>query len=86
MGMANTKQRVIMSFKNDSFTEQLFALLLERGKVKVGGLGVFEIKRVASRKGWNVGGGGGEIIIPAHNRIAFRPTKKFREGIQKYGK
>lgn len=86
MGMGNIKQKVIMKFKDDSFVQQLQSLLMERGKVKVNGLGVFEIKRVAARKGWNVGAGGGEILIDAHNRIAFRATKSLREAIQRYGK
>lgn len=82
--MSNRKQRVILKFKDDSFEEQLQNLLLSSGKVKVGGVGIFEIRAVAQRKGYNVSNGE-EIVIPAHNKMFFRPTKKLKDAIQAYG-
>lgn len=82
--MTNIKQKVILRFKDDAFAEQLKSLLAKSGKVKVGGLGIFEIRPVAARKGYNVSNGK-EIIIANHNKIVFRPTKKFRDMIQTYG-
>lgn len=82
--MSNTKQRVILKFKDDAFVEQLEKLLLSSGKVKVGGLGIFEIREVKAREGYNVGSGD-RITIPAHKKVVFRPTKKLRDSIQTYG-
>lgn len=82
--MSNTKQRVIMKFKDDAFVEQLEKLLLSSGKVKVGGLGIFEIREVDAREGFSVNTGK-RITFPAHKKILFRPTKGLRDAIQAYG-
>jgi nucleoid DNA-binding protein len=81
--MSNTKQKVIIKFKDDAFVEQLERVLLSSGKVKVGGLGIFEIRAVKAREGYNVGSGE-RITIPAHNKIVFRPTKSLRDAVQEY--
>lgn len=81
--MSNTKQRVILKFKDDQFVERLEHLLLQAGKVKVTGLGIFEVRKVAEREGYNVGTGE-RITIPAHNKVVFRPAKGLREAIQSY--
>ena len=66
--------------------EQLTKFLMVSGKVKVAGLGIFEIRSVKERKGYGIGTDGSKpIIIPAHKKIAFRPTKKIKELIQTYG-
>lgn len=83
--MANRRQKVILKFKDDAFVEQLSSLLLKTGKVKVGGLGIFEIRDVSEREGYNVHNGD-RIVIPAHKKVAFIPTKKLKETIQEYGK
>lgn len=82
--MSNTKQKVILKFKDDAFVTQLQSLLLSSGKVKVGGMGIFEIRRIEAREGYNVGNGK-RITIGAHNKVVFRPTKKFKTEMQKHG-
>ena len=82
--MANIKQRVILKFKDDSFVEQLHTILLSSGKVKVGGLGIFSIHPVKERDGYNIGTGK-RMLIPAHNKVMFRPTARLRESAQTYG-
>lgn len=79
--MANVKQRTILKFKDDSFVQQLQKLLTSSGKVKIVGLGIFEIRHIDEREGYNVGNGQ-RIVIPAHNKVVFRPTKKFKDVIQ----
>ena len=81
--MSNRKQRVILKFKDDAFVDQLTSLLLKAGKVKVSGLGIFEIRRIAEREGYNVGTGE-RITISAHNKVAFRPHKKMKDSVQDY--
>lgn len=84
--MSNIKQKVILKFKDDAFVNKLTELLNKTGKVKVGGLGIFEIREVKERKGYGIGTDGSKpITIPAHKKIAFRPTKKLKELIQNYG-
>lgn len=79
----NKKQRVILKFHDDNFIEQLEKLLLLTGKVKVTGLGVFEIRHINARQSYNISNGK-SIIIPRHNRIMFKPTKLLKEAIQKH--
>lgn len=82
--MANKEQKVILKFKNDEFVSQLTRLIMSAGKVKVSGLGIFEVRKIAAREGYNVGNGN-RIKIPAHNKLVFRPTKKLRVIIQGHG-
>jgi len=79
----NIKQKVVLKFKDDSFVTQLMSLLMRTGKVKIVGLGIFELKRIAEREGYSVNDGK-RIKISAHNKIAFRPTKKLKDSIQEY--
>lgn len=81
--MGNVKQRVILKFKDDAFVEQLLSLLLKAGKVKVGGLGIFEIRNIEPRTGYNVGTGK-KIEIPAHKKLAFRPTARIKNLVQSH--
>lgn len=80
----NKKQKSIIRFNDNAFVDNLEKLLMKHGKVKVSGLGIFEVREVAEREGYNVADGG-RIMVPAHNRIAFRPTKRLRDNIQEYG-
>ena len=79
----NKKQGVIMKFKDDFFLKQLKSLLIKTGKIKIVGLGIFELKRIAEREGYGVNDGK-RITIPAHNKISFRPTKQLKDSIQEY--
>ena len=81
--MSNKKQKVTMRFKNDAFVTQLSDLLMKAGKVKIVGLGIFEIKKVAAREGYSVANGE-RITIKEHNKVTFRPTVKLKENIQSY--
>ena len=72
-------------FKDDTFVDQLTSLLLKTGKVKVGGLGIFEIREVVEREGYSVKDGT-RITVPAYKKVVFRPTVKFKELVQSYGK
>ena len=56
---------------------------MKAGQVKIVGLGIFEIKKVAAREGYSVADKS-RIIIKEHNKLAFRPTIKLKEKIQKY--
>jgi len=82
--MSNVKQKVILKFKDDSFVSHLTSLLLKAGKVKIVGLGIFEIKRIPAREGYNVGTGE-RFIIPEHNKVSFRPNQKLKDLAQEYG-
>ena len=79
----NIKQRVVLKFKDDAFVKQLMSLLTRTGKVKIVGLGIFEIKRVAEREGYGIHDKN-RIVIPAHNKVVFRPTKQLKDVIQEY--
>lgn len=69
-----------MKLKNEEFIHQLISLLKENGRVKVTNLGIFEIRKMASRKCYNVYDGK-DIVIPAHNKIGFRALKSFKDAI-----
>lgn len=79
----NKKQKAILKFSDDAFVKQLSDLLRRAGKVKVQGLGIFEIREVAPREGYSIHDGK-RIIIDGHKKIAFRPTKSLKEEIQEY--
>ena len=63
--------------------KQLASLLLKAGKVKVVGLGIFKVRKVAAREGYNVNDGS-RISVPSFNKVAFRPTKQLKDLIQDY--
>lgn len=81
--MSNKKQRVILKFRDDNFTEQLKKLLLNTGRVKVTNLGVFEIRSIPARDSYDVNTHQ-KIVIPKHNKLGFKPTKLLKQSIQKY--
>lgn len=82
--MVNRRQKVILEFKDDVFVQQLSSLLLKTGKVKVAGLGIFEVREIAEREGYSVHDGK-RIVVPAYKKLAFTPTKKLKELMQSYG-
>lgn len=84
--MASIKQKVILKLKDgDDFIQTLGDLLGQTGKVKITGLGVFEIKHINAREGYGVFEKK-MIKIKAHNKLVFRPSVSLRKTIQKYGK
>ena len=54
--------------------------IVERGRVKVAGLGIFETKKVKSRRGRNPRTGE-ELTIPAYTKVRFRPTSSLKESV-----
>jgi DNA-binding protein HU-beta len=83
--MSNKRQKVILKFKDDAFVNQLASLLMKAGKVKVAGLGIFEIKEVSEREGYSIADGS-RITIPAHKKLGFRPAKQLKDVIQDHEK
>jgi nucleoid DNA-binding protein len=77
--MANTKQPAIVSLPSD-LRDEITVALLKHGKVKVVGLGIFEMREIPSRPGRNPKTG--EIMqIKAYWKIKFRPTKQLKESV-----
>lgn len=72
-----------MGFKNNEFVDQLQSLLMSTGKVKVAGLGIFEIRNIKERLGYDMRTKE-RITIKSHNKISFRPTQKLKVKIQSY--
>ena len=83
--MANKAQPVTLIFKDKEFIEQFTALVLEKGKIKIVGLGIFEIRRIKERAGYNIRDGGGVVKLKAYNKLAFTACKKIKDTIQNYG-
>jgi nucleoid DNA-binding protein len=80
--MSNVKQKVIVKFKDPEFPDRVRDLLVTSGKVKVQGIGVFEVRKMKERVTYNIGKGE-KTTIPAYNKIVFRPTSELREAVQK---
>lgn len=83
--MSSKKQKMILKLKNDDFIHKLVDLLMQTGKVKITGLGIFEIKNIPAREGYGVFEKK-MIKIKAHNKLAFRVSASIRKSIQKYVK
>jgi len=77
--MANQSQKCIVDLPKELRSEVQHGLL-RYGKVKVVGLGIFEIKSIRSRRGRNPATG--EIVrMPAYKKVKFRPTASLKEKI-----
>jgi len=81
--MTNKKQKAVLKLKHEEFVDRLSETLVIFGKVKVVGMGIFEVKHVAAREGYNVNDKK-RIVISAHKKVSFRPTKSLRDIIQTY--
>lgn len=81
--MANQPQRSILKFKDDIFIKQFEESLLATGKLKVQGLGIFDIRKIKAHMGMNMATGEMQKVR-AYNKLGFRVSKKLREAIQKY--
>lgn len=79
--MANKPQKAILHIKAPEFFDEFYKMLRATGKVKIVGLGIFEVREIAARKGVNPKTQE-SLLIPKHNRIRFRPTYQLREHIQ----
>lgn len=77
--MANISQKAIVNLPKELRTD-IQGGLLRYGKVKVVGLGIFEIKKIKSRMGRNPASG--EIVMmPAYSKVKFRPTASLKEQV-----
>lgn len=79
--MTNKKQ-VCTSYLSKELSDQVKDGLVKYGKIKVVGLGIFQLRKVPSRLGRNPQTG--EIMtIPEYTKIKFFPTKSLRDSIRK---
>lgn len=77
--MANKSQKCIVDLPHN-LRKDITGGILEHGKVKVVGLGIFETRTIPARKGRNPATG--EIMkIRKYNKIKFRPTKSLKDSI-----
>lgn len=77
--MANVAQKKIVDLPLE-LRHEIQAGLLRHRKVKVIGLGIFEVKKINARKGRNPATG--EIVMmPAYKKVKFRPTAALKEKI-----
>lgn len=75
--MANKSQKKIVDLPKDLRSEITLGIINE-GKVKVIGLGIFETKKIPSRSGRHPSTG--KIVsFRAYTKIKFRPTKSLKE-------
>lgn len=88
--MSNIKQKAILGHYVDKETgkkytsiDDILRTLGTTGQIKVPDLGIFQIKNVKARLGYNIATGR-KITVPAHNKIVFRPTQSLKDSIQKY--
>ena len=82
--MANKHQKAIMKLKSQELLDQIEDVLVHTGKVKISGLGIFEIRQMKAREGYGVYEKK-MIKIRAHNKLIFRASSSLRKAIQKYG-
>ena len=68
----------------EQVVRSLFSFVVDdldkKGKANITNFGSFELKRVAARMGINPQNGE-EIVIPAHNKVAFKPYKALEEHV-----
>ena len=77
--MANIPQRKILNIPLELCAEIRDALS-EHGKVKVNGLGIFELRRIGERLGRNPVSGKVEMM-KAYTKIKFRATHSLKEAL-----
>lgn len=77
----NTSQSSIVKIP-EVFLAEIRAAIIQTGKVKVTGLGIFETRRIAGHPGRHPVTG--QIVdFPPHTRIKFRPTSSLYRDAQK---
>ena len=79
--MANKKQKSIIKLDTDDFIDSLTERLKAKGRVKVVRLGIFQVRTIAARKGYNVRSGK-MVDFPAVKKVSFKPAKNLKEAIQ----
>lgn len=83
MNMERKRERLI-SF-NTNVGKSIADVLLVQGKVRINGFGVFTLKRMASKKGFNPAKGKYEVF-PSYVKVVFFPNYKFKKSIQRFDK
>jgi nucleoid DNA-binding protein len=81
--MANVKQP--STIKINEIAEVIRGELIKYGKVKVIGLGIFSLKVMKQRDGFNPGTNKRQSF-PPYIKLTFIPTKKFKEQIKLWKK
>lgn len=79
----NKKQKIIMKFKDSNFVEHLLSAVLKSGQVKVGKLGIFEIRRINPRVSHSIRNNV-PVTIPAYNKLVFKPSASVKRLIREY--
>lgn len=78
--MSNKFQKMVVRLP-DEVLEEIRGGIVEFGKVKVTGLGIFETRKIAGHPGRHPVSG--KIIkFPAHVRVKFRPTASLYSSVQ----
>lgn len=77
--MANKAQKKIIDLPKPLRAE-IQEGIIEHGKVKIIGLGIFETRQIPARRGRNPKTS--EIVmIPSYIKIKFKPTKSLKEAV-----
>jgi len=74
----STKTAAEMFYR--AMSEAIVEGLLVSGRVEIQGLGIFEVSEAKERKGRNPQTGEG-MVIPARNKVKFKPAKSLREKV-----
>lgn len=77
----NHKQSTIIRIKEKSFEKAFYRLLKNRGRVKVTGIGIFQVKKMKARKN-QISLTGERVDRPAYKKITFRATKALKDLVQ----
>lgn len=77
--MANKPQKHIHNLPEEH-RDSLVRAIVRHGKVKVVGLGIFEVKRIPARSGRHPQTGEA-TVIRAYYKVKFRPTKALKEAV-----
>lgn len=83
--MSNKKQKVILKMRTDDFIESFKSAIMAGGKIKISDFGIFELKKMRSRKGYNPATKEHEQF-PEYIKISFTPTSSLKEYVQKWKK
>ena len=73
-------KKLMNEILSDDLVEALVNNLKKGNRVRLGGLGILQVKARAARTGRNPATGE-TIQIPAKKKIAFRPAKELKESV-----
>lgn len=78
--MTNKPQKSILKFKEKDFLNHIYNDLNKYGSVKIVGLGIFYLRKIPSRMGYNPKKRE-KKVVPAYTKIKFRVSKTFKSKI-----